>query len=112
MIHRIASAVSLTLLVPIVITHGAADATSGRKQAAAGVIEGRVTFEGPPPAAVAVAESGGTQAVLHIDAARGLQYAVVYLPDAPRTVMALPLPFLLHRGTWMTCLPVSAERAG
>jgi plastocyanin len=49
-------------------------------QPARGAIEGRVTFAGTPPPAV-IAE-GGTQPVLYVDNSGGLQYVVVFLPDA------------------------------
>ncbi|HEX2344359.1 MAG TPA: carboxypeptidase regulatory-like domain-containing protein [Vicinamibacterales bacterium] len=44
-----------------------------------GAIEGRVSFEGTPPAPTFVVEGGRTQQVLYVDKSGGLQYAVVYL---------------------------------
>jgi plastocyanin len=69
----------LTAAAMLVGIAGASGLT--RQQKATGSIEGRVTFAGPPPAPTLVVESGSTQHVLHVDAAGGLQYAVVYLPD-------------------------------
>jgi plastocyanin len=46
-----------------------------------GTLEGRVTYSGPVPPAIAVAESGGEQKVLHLDRQGGLRYAVIALPD-------------------------------
>jgi plastocyanin len=51
---------------------------------ATGILEGRVRFEGAPPAGVFVPESGLMQHTLHVSSTAGLQYVVVYLPDAPR----------------------------
>jgi plastocyanin len=45
-------------------------------------MEGRVTFEGTPPAPTAVTETASSQPVLYVDRAGGLRYTVVYLPDA------------------------------
>jgi plastocyanin len=49
-----------------------------------GAIEGRVIFEGTPPAPTFVVEGGRTQHVLYVDKSGGLQYAVVYL-NVPRS---------------------------
>lgn len=46
-----------------------------------GTLEGRVTYTGPAPPPIAVAESGGEQKVLHLDRQGGLGFAVVALPD-------------------------------
>ena len=46
-----------------------------------GTLEGRVTYSGPVPPAIAVAESGGEQKVLHLDRRGGMRYAVIALPD-------------------------------
>jgi plastocyanin len=71
----------LRAAAPVLATLLAASAALAR-QPAAGRIEGRITFEGRPPAPLEVAESGGDQKVLHVDRSGGLRYAVMYLPDA------------------------------
>jgi plastocyanin len=57
-----------------------------------GAIEGRVIFEGTPPAPTFVIEGGRTQHVLYVDQAGGLQYAVAFVnagrDDAPRSSLA------------------------
>ena len=88
MIHRIVPAITFTAIALGVMGRGADDEARGAESPVSGALEGRVTFQGPPPAAVYVAESGGTQPVLHLDAGGGLQYAVVYLPDTPRSAAA------------------------
>jgi plastocyanin len=52
------------------------------RQESIGSIEGRIVFDGTPPAALTVPE-GGSQQILHVDRSGGLGYAVVFLPDAP-----------------------------
>jgi plastocyanin len=47
-----------------------------------GTLEGRVTYSGPAPPPVTVAESGGEQKVLHLDRQGGLRFAVIALPDS------------------------------
>jgi len=65
----------LTALICIAPLHA-------RAQAARGVIEGRVTFDGTPPAPIPGMQDGGSQQVLYVDRSGGLRYAVVFLPDA------------------------------
>jgi plastocyanin len=48
-----------------------------------GSVEGRVRFDGPPPAGTLVEESGAVQPSLHLDANGFVRFAVAYLPDAP-----------------------------
>lgn len=55
---------------------------AARAQATTGAIEGRVSFEGTPPAPTVLAQTGRPQPVLHVDPSGGLAYAVVFLPDA------------------------------
>jgi plastocyanin len=61
-----------------------------------GVIEGRVTFEGTPPAPTFVVEGGRTQHVLYLDKTGGLQYAVVFLQDS-RSAAAATTPITLNQ---------------
>ncbi|MGH9313596.1 MAG: carboxypeptidase regulatory-like domain-containing protein, partial [Vicinamibacterales bacterium] len=51
-------------------------------QTKVGVIEGRVIYEGAPPAPTFVIEGGRTQHVLYVDKSGGLQYAIVFLNDS------------------------------
>jgi plastocyanin len=53
-------------------------------QTSSGSIEGRVTFAGMLPPTT-VTQNGGSQPVLYVDSSGGLRYAVVYLPDAPKS---------------------------
>lgn len=77
-----------------------------------GSLEGRVTFDGPPPAGTFVATSGTTQKVLHVDSSGGLQYAVLYLPDA-RPGGAVPhAPATLDQRLYIFEPQVLAVRAG
>jgi plastocyanin len=61
-----------------------------------GAIEGRVIFEGTPPAPTFVVEGGRTQHVLYVDKSGGLQYAVVYL-NVPRSGPTDPPPATLNQ---------------
>lgn len=79
---------------------------------ATGTIEGRVVFEGPTPPPTAVAESGGTQPVLHVDRRGGLRYAVVYLPDAQPSEAPLPPPVTVNQRRFMFEPQVLVVRAG
>jgi plastocyanin len=88
MIHRIAFTIAAAAVCTW--TGAISDAGRARAQTAAGSIEGRVTFEGPPPRGTPVVESGGTQPTLHLDAAGGLQYTVVYLPDGRLSAASTP----------------------
>jgi plastocyanin len=79
---------------------------------AGGSIEGRVSFDGPPPLGVTVVESGTTQKVLHVDSSGGLQYAVVYLADA-RPGGAIPRePATMDQRLFIFEPQVMAVRAG
>jgi plastocyanin len=79
---------------------------------AIGTIEGRIRYEGPPPADVLVPESGAMQKTLHVSSAGGLQYAVVYLPDALRTGAPREAAFDVDQRQFVFVPPVIAVRAG
>lgn len=78
---------------------------------AAGAIEGRVTFEGTPPAPTFVVEGGRTQHVLYVDKTGGLQYAVVFL-DVPGTTPDHAGPATLNQRDFIFEPQVLAVRAG
>ena len=61
-------------LAALTLTHAQAPGPTG-------TLEGRVTYSGPAPPPIAVAESGGEQKVLHLDRQGGLRFAVIALPD-------------------------------
>src|SRR5688572_14919880 len=79
---------------------------------ATGTIEGRVRFEGAPPAGVFVPEGGVMQKTLHVSAAGGLQYAVVYLPDGALSGPAPASAVRVDQRQFMFVPPVVAVRAG
>jgi plastocyanin len=80
-------------------------------QAALGVIEGRVTFEGTPPAPTYVVEGGRSQHVLYVDKTGGLQYAVVFLHDS-RSGAAATTPITLNQRDFIFEPQVLAVRSG
>jgi plastocyanin len=57
--------------------------TAQPAQAATGSIEGRITFTGTPPAPADAGDEGSPPA-LRVDRTGGVQYAIVFLPDALR----------------------------
>jgi plastocyanin len=81
------------------------------RQPAAGGIEGRVVFDGTPPAPTFVVEGGRTQHVLYVDKTGGLQYAVVVLEDG-RSEPASATPATLNQRDFIFEPQVLAVRAG
>ena len=77
-----------------------------------GGIEGRVRFEGTPPADVFVPESGVTQKTLHVGPTGGLQYVVVYLPDATSASRSIDSAAHVDQRRFVFVPPVIAVRAG
>jgi plastocyanin len=76
-----------------------------------GAIEGRVIFEGTPPAPTFVVEGGRTQHVLYVDQTGGLQYAVVFLNDV-RAGAAPTTPATLNQRDFIFEPQVLAVHAG
>jgi plastocyanin len=76
-----------------------------------GAIEGRVIFEGTPPAPTFVIEGGRTQHVLYVDQTGGLQYAVVFLNDV-RAGAAPTTPATLNQRDFIFEPQVLAVRVG
>ena len=76
--HRVAFSAPIAL-----ITLTASVPSAVARALTTGTIEGRITFEGPPPAPTIVIQDGGSQQVLYVDRSGGLRYAVVFLADAP-----------------------------
>ena len=74
----------IALIAPFVLAGLVCGLSGGdaHGQAATGVIEGRVSFEGTPPPATIVIQDGGSQQVLYVDRSGGLRYAVVFVHDA------------------------------
>jgi plastocyanin len=85
---------------------------AARSQGVTGVIEGRVTFEGTPPAPTTVSEAGSSQPVLYVDRAGGLQYAVVFLPDARDAGKPVKSPATMNQRQFIFEPQVLAVRAG
>jgi plastocyanin len=81
-------------------------------QANSGAIEGRVTFSGTPPSPAMLTQDGDSQPVLYLDESGGLRYAVVYLPDAPRSTTVLPPPVTVNQRRYIFEPQVLAVRAG
>jgi plastocyanin len=79
-------------------------------QAVRGAIEGRVAFVGTPPSPV-VAE-GGSQPVLYLDSSGGLQFALVFLPDARGEDLVPGTAATLHQHHFIFEPQVLAVRAG
>jgi plastocyanin len=104
-------AVSIGALLALVITCAAAN-DGARAQGATGTIEGRVTFEGTPPAPTAVIEAGSSQPVLYVDRSGGLQYAVVFLTDAPGAGSPPKTPATMNQRQFIFVPQVLAVRAG
>jgi plastocyanin len=77
-----------------------------------GAIEGRVTFSGTPPSPTMLTEDGDAQPVLYLDGSGGLRYAVVYMPDAPKSTTPLPPPITMNQRRFMFEPQVLAVRAG
>jgi len=97
--------------VALALASGQPTATGAAVQAARGVIEGRVTFEGTPPAPTFVVEGGRTQHVLYLDKTGGLQYAVVFLHDS-RSGAAATTPITLNQRDFIFEPQVLAAHAG
>jgi plastocyanin len=102
----VSAAVALALL------HIWADSEAVSAQSESGVIEGRVTFSGTPPSPTMLTQDGDVQPVLYLDGSGGLRYAVVYLPDAPRSTAPLPPPVTLNQRRFIFEPQVLAVRAG
>ena len=83
-----------------------------RAQDAPGAIEGRVIFDGTPPAPTAVIEAGSSQPVLYVDRSGGLQYAVVFLPDARAEGSPPETPATMNQQQYIFVPQVLAVRAG
>jgi plastocyanin len=99
------------LLTPVLICGLPGSATS--VQEAAGVVEGRVVFEGRPPAPTTVIEAGSSQPVLYVDGTGGLEYAVVFfLPGAPGTGRPPGAPATMNQRQFIFEPQVLAVRAG
>lgn len=80
-------------------------------QARVSVIEGRVTYEGAPPAPTFVVEAGHTQHVLYVDKSGGLQYAVVFLNHS-RVGVTSTTPAILNQRDFIFEPQVLAVDAG
>jgi len=76
-----------------------------------GAIEGRVTYDGPPPEPTFVVQGGRTQPVLYVDSSGGLQYALVFL-DASRGGAASTVPAILNQRDFIFEPQVLAVEAG
>lgn len=98
------------IAVTVLQMHLLAQITAARGPS--GTLEGRVTFSGAAPAATVVAESGGSQSVLHLDRLGGLRYAVVYFPDAARSTDAPRATVTLTQHRFVFEPQVLAVRAG
>jgi plastocyanin len=85
---------------------------AARSHGATGVIEGRVTFEGTPPAPTAVIEAGSFQPILYVDRTGGLQYVVVFLPDARGSGNPVKSPATMNQRQFVFEPQVLAVRAG
>jgi plastocyanin len=106
--HRsfpVACAARALLLVPV-------ENVAMIAQPDAGAVEGRVTFAGTPPAATMLTQDGDSQPVLYLDRSGGLRYAVVYLPDGPRSTTPEPPPASLNQRHFIFEPQVLAVRAG
>lgn len=79
---------------------------------ATGRVEGRVTFQGDPPPLMTVGETGESQPTLYVDAAGGLRYAVVYLPDARAAGPPATKPAIVNQRNFIFEPQVLAVRAG
>ena len=101
------SAAAALVLLHICIDSGAASA-----QPSSASIEGRLTFSGAPPSPTMLTPDGDSQPVLYVDRSGGLRYAVVYLPDAPRSTTTLPPPTTLNQHHFIFEPQVLAVRAG
>jgi plastocyanin len=80
-------------------------------QVGVGVIQGRVTYAGAPPAPTFVVEGGRTQHVLYVDTSGGLQYVVVFLSD-PGSAAPPTTPATLNQRDFIFEPQVLAVRAG
>jgi plastocyanin len=98
---------SLTVACALLVTM--AGVASGRKSA--GTVEGRITFVGKVPSPLIVPE-GGTQQLLHVSAANGLRYAVVFLPDGQPTTNAPERTATMGQRSFVFEPQVLAVRAG
>jgi plastocyanin len=81
-------------------------------QGISGAIEGRVTFSGTPPLPTMLTQDGDSQPVLYLDGSGGLRYAVVYVPDAPRSTTVLLPPRTVNQRRYIFEPQVLAVRAG
>jgi plastocyanin len=77
-----------------------------------GTLEGRVRFEGSPPPAVFVPESGLMQQTLYVNSRGGLQYVVVYLPDMARAATPRDATAHVDQRQFVFVPPVIAVRGG
>jgi len=82
-----------------------------RGPTSSGSIEGRVTFAGTPPPRT-VTQDGGSQPVLYVERSGGLRYAVVYLPDAPKSTAPPGTVATVNQRNFMFEPQVLAIRAG
>lgn len=105
--HAAVLGVLLTLCLTGVVAGAAAHG-----QATSGTVEGRVTFEGTPPAPTAVIEAGSSQPVLYVDRSGGLQYAVVFLSDARKEGNSPKTPATMNQRQFIFEPQVLAVRAG
>jgi plastocyanin len=83
-----------------------------RSQGLTGAIEGRVIFAGTPPPPTLLTQDGDSQPVLYVDAAGGLRYAVVFLPDAPPGGPPAQAPATMNQRRFIFEPQVLAVRAG
>ena len=81
-------------------------------QSGMGVIEGRVTFIGPPPPPTLLTQDGSAQPVLYVNDTGGLRYAVVYLPDALKDKAAPAEVLTVNQRSFIFEPQVLAVRAG
>jgi plastocyanin len=96
----------------VLVRAGAGTGATIQAPPATGAIEGRVTYAGAPPPPTIVIEGGSTQHVLYLDKSGGLQYAVVFLPDARGGRPAPTAPAVVNQ-LWFIFEPqVLAVRAG
>jgi plastocyanin len=87
-------------------------ATTAAEQSGVGVIQGRVTYEGAPPAPTFVVEGGRTQHVLYIDISGGVQYAAVFLSDSGSAAPSTRAATTLNQRDFIFEPQVLAVRAG
>jgi plastocyanin len=99
------------LLVAIVFATRTA-LPSANPAEATGRVQGRVTFQGTPPAQTPVGETGDSQPRLYVDTSGGVGYAVVYLPDARTTSAPNAASVVINQRNFVFEPQVVAVRAG